>query len=147
MKMKAMGWCRRLVFFATVLGLAVSASCITNKEPARAENSEPAPPQEGSAPPEQASRGETISITGQMTLADLERDFGISAVEIAKKLGLPPDLAQDETFGRLRQNYSFTMDQVREIAKTKMPDLNANDVDAAMQMVLGTARSMGIEVE
>ena len=40
-----------------------------------------------------------------------------------------------------------TMDQVREIAKTKMPDLNANDIDAAMQMVLGTARSMGIEVE
>ena len=40
-----------------------------------------------------------------------------------------------------------TLDQVREIAKTKMPDLNANDIDAAMKMVLGTARSMGIEVE
>jgi large subunit ribosomal protein L11 len=40
-----------------------------------------------------------------------------------------------------------TMDQVRDIARTKMPDLNANDVEAAMKMVLGTARSMGIEVE
>jgi large subunit ribosomal protein L11 len=39
-----------------------------------------------------------------------------------------------------------TMDQVKEIAKTKMPDLNANDLDAAVKMVLGTARSMGIEV-
>ena len=39
-----------------------------------------------------------------------------------------------------------TMDQVKEIAKTKMPDLNANDLDAAVQMVLGTARSMGVEV-
>ena len=39
-----------------------------------------------------------------------------------------------------------TMDQVKDIAKTKMPDLNANDLDAAVQMVLGTARSMGIEV-
>jgi large subunit ribosomal protein L11 len=40
-----------------------------------------------------------------------------------------------------------TLDQVREIAKIKMPDLNANDVEAAMEMVKGTARSMGIEVE
>jgi large subunit ribosomal protein L11 len=39
-----------------------------------------------------------------------------------------------------------TMEQVMEIARTKMPDLNANDVDAAARMVLGTARSMGIEV-
>ncbi|MDU5915381.1 MAG: 50S ribosomal protein L11 [Negativicoccus succinicivorans] len=37
--------------------------------------------------------------------------------------------------------------QVREIAETKMPDLNANDVEAAMLMVEGTARSMGITVE
>lgn len=37
--------------------------------------------------------------------------------------------------------------QVREIAESKMPDLNANDVDMAMSMVEGTARSMGIIVE
>lgn len=40
----------------------------------------------------------------------------------------------------------ITAKQVREIAEYKMPDLNANDVDAAMKMVEGTARSMGIEV-
>ncbi len=39
-----------------------------------------------------------------------------------------------------------TQAQVREIAQTKMPDLNAYDVDAAMKMVAGTARSMGIEI-
>ena len=39
-----------------------------------------------------------------------------------------------------------TRAQVRKIAELKMPDLNANDVDAAMKMVAGTARSMGIEV-
>jgi large subunit ribosomal protein L11 len=39
-----------------------------------------------------------------------------------------------------------TMDQVVEIAKIKMPDLNARDIDAAVRMVMGTARSMGIEV-
>jgi large subunit ribosomal protein L11 len=42
---------------------------------------------------------------------------------------------------------SVTRDQVREIAEIKMPDLNANDIDAAMLTVSGTARSMGITVE
>ncbi|NLI84096.1 MAG: 50S ribosomal protein L11 [Propionibacterium sp.] len=41
----------------------------------------------------------------------------------------------------------ITKDQVREIATTKLPDLNANDVDAAMKIVEGTARSMGVVVE
>ncbi|MEJ2633800.1 MAG: 50S ribosomal protein L11 [Calditrichia bacterium] len=40
-----------------------------------------------------------------------------------------------------------TKQQVEEIAKTKMPDLNASDVEAAMRIIEGTARSMGIEVE
>lgn len=39
-----------------------------------------------------------------------------------------------------------TKAQVEEIAKTKMPDLNASDLDAAMRIIEGTARSMGIEV-
>ena len=42
---------------------------------------------------------------------------------------------------------TVTSEQVREIATLKMADLNANDVDAAMSMVAGTARSMGITVE
>ncbi len=41
---------------------------------------------------------------------------------------------------------SVTSDQVREIAQVKMPDLNANDVEAAMKIIEGTARSMGITV-
>ena len=41
---------------------------------------------------------------------------------------------------------SITMAQVREIAQTKLPDLNAIDLDGAMKQVAGTARSMGIEV-
>ncbi len=40
----------------------------------------------------------------------------------------------------------LSLKQVREIAEKKMPDLNANDVEAAMEMVAGSARSMGIEV-
>ena len=41
---------------------------------------------------------------------------------------------------------TVTRDQVREIAETKMPDLNPNDVEAAMKIVEGTARSMGITI-
>ena len=39
-----------------------------------------------------------------------------------------------------------TQDQLRAIAETKMPDLNANDVEAAMRIIAGTARSMGVTV-
>jgi large subunit ribosomal protein L11 len=46
-----------------------------------------------------------------------------------------------EKVGRLSR------DQLRSIAESKLPDLNANDVDAAMNIVAGTARSMGVEVE
>ena len=41
---------------------------------------------------------------------------------------------------------NISQDQVREIAQTKMVDLNANDIDAAMKIIEGTARSMGITV-
>ncbi len=37
-------------------------------------------------------------------------------------------------------------EQVREIAQAKMPDINANDIDHAMKIIMGTARSMGIEI-
>ena len=42
---------------------------------------------------------------------------------------------------------TVTKAQVKEIAEIKMPDLNANDIDAAMRIIEGTARSMGIEVK
>jgi large subunit ribosomal protein L11 len=48
--------------------------------------------------------------------------------------------ARRETVGRVSR------DQVRQIAETKMADLNANDIEAAMRQVEGTARSMGIDV-
>ncbi len=42
---------------------------------------------------------------------------------------------------------SITLEQARQIAQTKMPDLNAADLDAATEMIKGTTRSMGITVE
>jgi large subunit ribosomal protein L11 len=59
------------------------------------------------------------------------------AAGLAKGSGVP----NKEKVGKV------TKKQVREIAETKMPDLNANDIEGAMKIVAGTARSMGIEVE
>jgi large subunit ribosomal protein L11 len=42
---------------------------------------------------------------------------------------------------------TITEDQIRQIAERKMPDLNANDIDAAANIIKGTARSMGVEVK
>ena len=42
---------------------------------------------------------------------------------------------------------TLTKAQVKSIAEVKMPDLNANDIDAAMRVIAGTARSMGVSVE
>ena len=59
------------------------------------------------------------------------------AAGIAKGSGVP----NKEKVGKV------TMEQVRKIAQTKVKDLNAFDLDAACRQVLGTARSMGVEVE
>jgi len=42
---------------------------------------------------------------------------------------------------------TITSDQLREIAQTKMPDLNARDIEAAMKIIAGTARQMGVEIK
>jgi large subunit ribosomal protein L11 len=42
---------------------------------------------------------------------------------------------------------TITRDQLRQIAETKMPDLNANSVESAMEIIAGTARSMGVTVD
>ncbi|HET8574697.1 MAG TPA: 50S ribosomal protein L11 [Candidatus Paceibacterota bacterium] len=48
---------------------------------------------------------------------------------------------------RTKRAGSITKAQVREIAERKLPDLSANDVDAAMKIIEGSARSMGVEVK
>ena len=70
---------------------------------------------------------------------------------LKKAAGLKPEGKRNrpkgsEAPGREVAGY-VTAAQVREIAEAKMKDLSANDVDAAMQIVLGSARSMGIEVK
>ena len=48
---------------------------------------------------------------------------------------------------QLQKVGTLTEDQLRQIAETKMPDLNANTVEAAMEIIAGTARSMGVDIE
>jgi large subunit ribosomal protein L11 len=62
--------------------------------------------------------------------------FLIQAAKVQKGSGTP----SKEVIGRV------TKKQVREIAEKKMPDLNANTIEAAMKIIEGSARSMGIEV-
>lgn len=61
----------------------------------------------------------------------------MQAAGIKKGSGNP----RDEKVGKVTQN------QVREIAETKLKDLNANDVEAAVKMIAGTARSIGLTIE
>ena len=65
-----------------------------------------------------------------------------AAVLIKKATGI--DTASGEP--NKKKVASITMQQVEEIAKTKMPDLNAASLESAMSMIKGTARSMGITV-
>ena len=60
----------------------------------------------------------------------------MKAIGLESGSGVP----QSQKVGKL------TQEQVRKIAETKMPDLNAGSIEAAMSMIAGTARSMGIEV-
>jgi large subunit ribosomal protein L11 len=65
-----------------------------------------------------------------------------AAVLIKQAIGVPKGSGEPhrEKVGKI------TRDQVRQIAETKMPDLNANDVEGAMKIIEGTARSMGVDV-
>lgn len=66
-----------------------------------------------------------------------------AAVMILKALKLPKGSGEPNK----SKVGTLTKAQVKEIAEAKMPDLNANDVEAAMKIVSGTARSMGVLVE
>ncbi|MGL4376412.1 MAG: 50S ribosomal protein L11 [Microcoleaceae cyanobacterium] len=65
-----------------------------------------------------------------------------ASVLIQKAAGIPKGSGEPNR----KKVGSITRAQLREIAQTKMPDLNANDIDAAMKIVEGTARNMGVSV-
>ena len=70
---------------------------------------------------------------------------------LKKAAGLPPVCKRNRAKGSDKPGRtvagSVTVAQIRSIAEIKMKDLTANDIDAAMQIILGSARSCGIEVK
>jgi len=66
-----------------------------------------------------------------------------AAVLLMKALGIPKGSAEPNT----SKVGKVTRDQLEDIARTKMPDLNTDDLDAAVRTVAGTARSMGLDTE
>ncbi len=99
-----------------------------------------------------AYNAETESQRGQVIPAEItiyeDRTFSFvtktppAAVLIKQAAGLEKGSGEPHTtkVGKITRN------QAREIAQTKMPDLNANDIDAAEKIIAGTARSMGVDV-
>ena len=99
-----------------------------------------------------AFNAQTAQANGRITPVEItvyeDRSFTFitktppAAVLIKEALGIPKGSGEPnrEKVGRL------TRDQIRNIAETKLEDLNARDVEQAMKIVEGTARSMGVEV-
>jgi large subunit ribosomal protein L11 len=65
-----------------------------------------------------------------------------ASVLIKKAAGIEKGSGQPKT----SKVGSISREQLREIAQTKLPDLNANDIDAAMNIIAGTARNMGVTI-
>lgn len=89
-----------------------------------------------------------VIIPVELTVYD-DRSFDfILKVSPASRLLLKA-LGKDKGSGKnlVTKAGSITQAQLREVAETKMPDLNANSIEAAMRVIAGTARSMGIEVK
>lgn len=66
-----------------------------------------------------------------------------AAVLIKERLGIKSGSGVPQ----IRKVGELSLDQLREIAEIKLPDLNSNDIEAAMEIVAGTARSMGVSIE
>ncbi len=94
----------------------------------------------------EAQRGNVIPV--EITVYE-DRSFTFvlktpPAAELIKKAA---GVAKGSSTPHSNKVAKLTRQQVREIAETKQPDLNANDIDAAEKIIAGTARSMGITVE
>ncbi|MDA0836704.1 MAG: 50S ribosomal protein L11 [Planctomycetota bacterium] len=79
--------------------------------------------------------------------SDRSYDFVVKTPPAAALIKKAANIAQGSGTPNTEKVGSLSRDAVREIATLKMPDLNARDVEAAMNIIAGTARSMGVEIE
>ncbi len=78
---------------------------------------------------------------------DKSFDFVLKTTPAANLLIKAANISKGSSNSKTTKAGKITLAQLKEIAEYKMPDLNANDIDAAMKIVAGTARNMGILIE
>lgn len=94
----------------------------------------------------ESQRGNVVPV--EITVyEDRSFDFKLKTPPAAKLLLKAAGLQKGSGVPHTQKVGTVTLDQVKEIAQTKMEDLNANDIDNAARIIAGTARSMGIEVK
>ncbi len=93
----------------------------------------------------QEKRGEELGVK-VVVYDDRSYDFTVSEPTVTSLLLKAAGIDKGSGKPRTSKAGKITRDQLRQIAERKMPDLNANDIDAAMKIVEGSARSSGIEV-
>ncbi|KAF0848891.1 MULTISPECIES: 50S ribosomal protein L11 [Nocardia] len=94
----------------------------------------------------ESQRGNVIPVEISV-YEDRSFDFKLKTPPAAKLLLKAAGVQKGSAEPHKTKVAKVTMDQVREIAKTKQEDLNANDIEQAAKIIAGTARSMGITVE
>lgn len=94
----------------------------------------------------EGQRGNVIPV--EITVyEDRSFDFKLKTPPAAKLLLKAAGIQKGSGVPHTQKVGTVTLDQVKEIAQTKMEDLNANDIENAARIIAGTARSMGIVVE
>ncbi len=94
----------------------------------------------------ESQRGEVVPV--EITVYDDRSfDFVLKTPPAAKLILKAAGISKGASNPLTDKAGTISRDQVREIAEKKMPDLNANDIDAAMKIIEGTARQMGVAVK
>jgi len=92
-------------------------------------------------------RGSDIVPVVVTVYEDKTFDFALKTTPASVMLKKAAKIERAAANAKTEKVATITVEQLKEIAEYKMPDLNANDVEAAMRIVAGTARNMGIAIE
>lgn len=90
-------------------------------------------------------RGETVPVI-ITAYEDKSHDFVIKTSPVAERLLKAAGIKKGSANSKTTVAGTVTMAQIKEIAEYKMPDLNCNDIEAAIKIILGSAKNMGIKV-
>lgn len=90
-------------------------------------------------------RGETVPVI-ITAYEDKSHDFVIKTSPVAERLLRAAGIKKGSANSKTTVAGTVTMAQIKEIAEYKMPDLNCNDIEAAIKIILGSAKNMGIKV-